>query len=86
MEPMVTISLKEYERLKDLEYQMRFLIDKVEINQASTEKFGIPDHHPLAYNYINSYKTGTIDKNDLKYFYKNLLDIDELIVRGEENE
>ena len=84
MEPMVTISLKEYERLKDLEYQMRFLIDKVEIKENKGLKYNNLDPLQKPHPFLD--RIGTIDKKNLDYFYKNLLDIDDLVVRGEENE
>lgn len=70
MEPVVTISLKDYERLKDLEYQFKFLIDRVKIEERSETR-------PDTLENIR-YKIGRIDRKDLDFFYKNLLDIDEL--------
>lgn len=84
MEPVITITLKEYERLKDLEYQMRFLIDKVEIKENKGLKYDNLDPLQKPYPFLD--RIGLIDKKNLDYFYKNLLDIDDLVVRGEEND
>jgi hypothetical protein len=74
MEPIVSIELKEYNRLKDLENQFKFLTDYVEIH-IEQERNTLD---PLA---VKSLKCGVISKKKLDYFYKNLLDIDKLIVK-----
>lgn len=73
MEPIVSIALKEYTRLKDLEDQLKFLTEYVEIREKHEQVMS----DPMAINYV---KYGVINKKKLDYFYKNLLDIDKLIV------
>lgn len=73
MEPIVSIELKEYNRLKDLEYQFKFLTEYVEIHERHEQD----TLDPLA---VKSLKCGVINKKKLDYFYKNLLDVDKLVV------
>lgn len=73
MEPIVSIELSEYNRLKDLEHQFKFLTDYVEIHKRQGE-------NPKDPRFIGIIKYGVINKKKLDYFYKNLLDIDKLIV------
>jgi hypothetical protein len=67
MKPIVSIELDEYNRLKDIEYQMKFLIDNVELHKEELHGF-------------TTKKYGVINSEKLDFFYKNLLDIDELII------
>lgn len=71
MEPIVSIELSEYNRLKDLEYQFGFLTEYITICPESVNDPTINTSKKVNVGYIN--------KNRLKYFYKNLLNIDKLI-------
>lgn len=73
MKPIVSIELDEYNRLKDVEYQMKFLIDNVEIHRESVED-------PKEKDVFTTKKYGVINAKKLDFFYKNLLDIDRLII------
>lgn len=77
--PKVTIELSEYNHLKDLEYQFKFLTDNVKIEEQMSV-------NPLTPMSPIKYKFGIIERCKLDFFYKNLLDIEKLkiIERGED--
>lgn len=70
MEPLVTIELKEYDRLKDLEAQFKMFIDKVEVAYVKEPIYG---PKPM--------KIGYISEKDFKNHIKNILDLDNLVIK-----
>lgn len=70
MEPLVTIELKEYDRLKDLEFQFKIFIDKVEVASVVEPNYG---PGPM--------KIGYISEKDFKYHIKNILNLDDLVIK-----
>lgn len=82
--PKVTIDLDEYNRLKDIEFQA-FGILKGKIETKNIYARG-PFTDPLAeYGDGKGVVIGRIKKEDFDYFFKNLFNIDELIInKGDE--
>lgn len=76
-EPLVTIELKEYQKLKDLEHQFSYLIDKVKIDKRCLQRF--PDD-PLCEDVMKIRVRGTIKKKDYDFFINNLLGVDDLLI------
>lgn len=64
----ITIDYNAYDYLKDIEFQMRFLIDKVRKESVFDGNKVIPK------------KVGRITNKDFDKFIYNLLDIEELII------
>lgn len=80
-EAMITIPFNEYERLKDIEFQMNFLVGKVNIKEELHFDPLIP---LITGNSAVKIKKGEILKKDLDFFYKNLLDIENLYIIEDE--
>lgn len=77
-EAMITIPFHEYERLKDIEFQMSFLVGKVNIKEELHFDPLITGDSAV------KIKKGEILKKDLDFFYKNLLDIENLYIIEDE--
>ena len=74
--PKVTIELDEYNRLKDIEFQVGVIKNKLEI-KLEHEMFADPLAH---YDRSRSFTKARISEKDLAYFFNNLFDIDVLHV------
>lgn len=85
--PKVTIDLDEYNRLKDIEYQVFGVIKgKIEVKNTFVRLSNVP-FDPLAdYGDGKGVVIGRIKKEDFDFFFKNLFNIDELIIKGKEGE
>lgn len=70
MEPSITIELKEYNRLKCLEAQFKMFFDKVEVAYVKEPIYG-----------PKSMKIGYISEEDFKNHIKNILDLDNLVIK-----
>ena len=73
-EYQVLIPYDELDRLRDIEYQTSFLINNVEKEVQRDPKTLLGDK-------IGFKKIGYISKKDFDFFLKNLLDIDELVIK-----
>lgn len=80
MEPMVTISLKDYNELKDLKSKFDYLLRKIKIKENKGITCDLKDPIQRPYPFLD--RAAIINKNDLKNFCKSILpmDIDELLI------
>jgi hypothetical protein len=85
--PKVTIDLDEYNRLKDIEFQaFGILKGKIEVKNTFVRS---PNFllDPLAkYGSGKGVIIGRIKKEDFDFYFKNLFNIDELIINKGEGE
>lgn len=70
MEPLVTIQLNEYDRLKDLEAQFKMFFNKVKVTCVKEPSYG-----PVPM------KIGYISEKDFKNHIKNILNLDDLVIK-----
>ena len=76
-EPLVTISIQEYNKLKDLEYQFGFLLDKIKMHKELLQN---PTADPLGPDFVKMKVWATIKKKDYDLFINNLLGVEELLI------
>lgn len=76
-EPLVTIELKEYQKLKDLEHQFGFLFDKIKMHKELLQN---STADPLGPDFLKMKVWATIKKKDYDFFINNLLGVEELLI------
>lgn len=76
MEPMITISLKDYKNLKDLECQFDVLKNKIQIDKGV--QYG-PSVGPEAMPYTEA----CVKRKDVEYFIKILTYADKVYIKND---